>query len=156
MSTIKRRELGMTRIKEILKQKGHEVWSLGPQATVFEALEIMAEKGIGAVPVVEGDRVVGIFSERDYARKVILQGRSSRECLVKDLMTSRVRCVGLEANLETCMALMTRERVRHLPVLDDENLVGIVSIGDIVKGLLGEREVMIQDLETYIAGGAYR
>lgn len=142
----------MTTVHHILQTKGHEVWSVAPQATVFEALQLMAEKNVGAVLVLERERLVGIFSERDYARKVTLKGKSSRDTPVKEIMTSVVACVNRHHSIEQCMELMTSKRVRHLPVLEGEQLVGLISIGDVVNAVISEKQFMIEQLEHYITG----
>lgn len=143
----------MTSVKQLLNIKGSHVWTFKPDATVYEALTVMAKENVGALVVVEGQRVVGIFSERDYARKVILAERSSKETRVREVMTSRVLCVGLEQTTQECMALMTQQRGRHLPVLEDDRLVGLISIGDVVKSIISEQVFMIERLEDYIMGG---
>ncbi len=146
----------MSTVRHILQGKTRqEICSITPQATVYAALELMAEKNIGALLVMEAGRLVGILSERDYARKIILQGRSSREALVAEVMTSQVFCVSPDYRLEDCMALMTDKRVRHLPVMEDDEVIGIVSIGDVVKTIIMEQEVTIQHLESYITTGGY-
>jgi len=142
----------MNRVKDILRTKGHRVWSIAPDATVYEALELLAEKNVGAVLVMEGNRLVGIFSERDYARKVVLRGKASRTTLVREVMTERVIYVVPEETAEECMALMTDKRVRHLPVLEGDQVIGVVSIGDVVKGIISEQEFLIEQLERYITG----
>lgn len=143
----------MTSVAHLLDTKGHAVWSITPEASVFDAIKLMAEKEVGALVVVEGERLAGIVSERDYARKVILRGRSSSETAVREIMTDKVFYVHPEQTVEECMALMTAKRIRHLPVLRGDRLDGIVSIGDLVKALIAEREVRIQQLESYITGG---
>jgi CBS domain-containing protein len=140
----------MTTIKQILDTKGYDVWSIHPQESVFAAIQQMAEKEVGALVVLEGDTVVGIISERDYARKVILKGRSSRETPVRDIMTSDVICVRLDQSIEECMTIVTERRIRHLPVLDSGRLVGIISIGDLVKTIIVEQQFIIEQLEHYI------
>lgn len=142
----------MDTVKHLLNNKGAEVWSVAPEDTVFMALEIMAEKNVGALPVMEDDHLVGIFSERDYARKVILMGRSSKSTTVKELMTTRVYHVKPQRSVQDCMKLMTSHHVRHLPVMEHGRLVGIVTIGDVVKSLISEQMRTIEDLETYISG----
>ncbi|RPI27349.1 MAG: CBS domain-containing protein [Chloroflexota bacterium] len=145
----------MLTVKEILKAKGHEVWAIAPQAKVFEALQVMAEKDVGALLVVESDRLVGIFSERDYARKVVLEGKSSKETPVNEIMSHKVFYVQPEQTVEDCMALMTNKHIRHLPVLENGRLMGIISIGDVVKAIISEQEFVIAQLEKYIGGSGY-
>ena len=142
----------MQTVADILEFKGYEVWSVGPDATVLEALKVMADKEVGAVLVQDGDALLGILTERDYARKVVLAGRSSRESPVRDVMTTDVVCVTPDRSVEDCMGLMTDERLRHLPVVDRGTLIGIVSIGDLVKAVIDDREVTIAYLQSYIAG----
>lgn len=137
----------------ILADKGSDVWAVAPSDTVYRALELMAEKGTGAVLVMDGDSLVGILSERDYARKVILMDRSSRDTPVSDIMTARVSVVPLDRSTEECMALMTDKHIRHLPVVDGDKVVGVISVGDVVKAAISEREFMIEQLERYISGG---
>jgi CBS domain-containing protein len=142
----------MYTVRQILQNKGQQVWSISPAASVYEALQLMASKDIGALPVVEEDRLVGIFSERDYARKVILHGKTSRETRVDEIMTGRVVVVGPERTTEECMALMTEKHIRHLPVMEGERLIGLVSIGDVVKAVISNQEFVINQLENYISG----
>ena len=142
----------MTYVRQLLKTKGNEIWSIAPQATVYEALQIMSEKDVGALLVVEKENLVGIFSERDYARKVILKERSSKDTTVGELMTREVLYIEPQSTVEDCMALMTAKRVRHLPVLENERLIGIVTIGDVVKQIISDQEFTIQQLERYIKG----
>lgn len=139
-------------VSQLLQSKGYNVWAVAPETMVYEALSKMADKNIGAVLVTEKEQVVGIFSERDYARKVVLRGKSSRETPVSDVMTSQVIAVTPSQTLDKCMALMTEKRIRHLPVLDDDHLVGIISIGDVVKAIISDQEIMINHLEDYITG----
>ncbi len=143
----------MITVKEILKDKAVVILTISPQDTVYRALEIMAEKDLGALVVVKDEKVVGLFSERDYARNIVLKGKSSRDTLVKDLMNPKPCCVSPEHTLNDCMALITEKRTRHLPVLDGEKLIGIVSIGDVVKQYIVDKEFTIKQLENYIAGG---
>ena len=143
----------MKLVSQILKGKGGDVWSLGPDATVYEAIEKMAEKGIGALLVMEGERLVGILSERDYARKVILKGKASRETRVREIMTYPVICARPELTVEETMAIMTNKHIRHLPVVVDEKVVGMISLGDVVKGIIDEHEFTIEQLTDYISGG---
>jgi len=142
----------MAKVKDILALKGQSVWSVAPDSSVYDAMKRMAEKGIGALMVMEGEKLVGIISERDYARKVILQGRSSRTTQVREIMTSHVLYAQPEQNIEECMAVMTDKRVRHLPVYDEGRLVGVISIGDLVKSIITEQKFMIEQLEKYISG----
>jgi CBS domain-containing protein len=139
-------------VGQLLDAKGREVWSLGPDATVYEALQVLARRNVGALVVVENDRVCGILSERDYARKIILVGRDSRETAVSDIMTSEVRTITEEQSLSQCMSLMTEHHVRHLPVVEGERLVGLISVGDVVKAVMAEQAFLIQQLEQYITG----
>jgi CBS domain-containing protein len=140
-------------VGDILRIKGNDVWSTTPDATVYEALQTMAEKNVGALVVLDANTVVGIMSERDYARKVILHGRSSREIRVREIMTSEVYYVRPDQDIQDCMAQMTEKRVRHLPALENDQLLGIISIGDVVKALIAEHESTIKHLEDYITGG---
>jgi CBS domain-containing protein len=142
----------MKKVKDILKVKGYDVWSVTPNASVYDAVKLMADKGIGALLVIEGGKLTGIISERDYARKVILQGRASKTTEVQEIMTSRVAYTQPEQNVEECMAIMTEKRIRHLPVIDEGRLIGIVSIGDLVKSIIDEQKFIIQQLERYITG----
>ncbi len=141
----------MVSSKKVLQGKGYDVWSIGPEASVYDAIEMMADKEVGALVVMEGDSLVGLLSERDYARKVILQGRSSRDTKIKDIMTSRVAYVRPEQSVEECMALMTDKRIRHLPVMDGDKLLGVISIGDLVKAIIEEQQHVIEQLEQYIS-----
>src|SRR5438874_10876209 len=143
----------MKTVRQLLRTKGHEVLSVAPDTAVFEALQLMAEKNVGAVLVLEGERLVGILSERDYARKVILKGKSSKETPVREIMSSHVLYVRPEQTLEDCMALMTDKHVRHLPVLDQGKVIGVISIGDVVKALIAEQQFIIAQLQNYITGG---
>jgi len=144
----------MATIREILnaRPKPGEIWTATPETTVFEALEMMADKDVGALVVVKDGKVVGIFSERDYARKVILKGKSSREMRVAELMSAPVLYVRPDQGIQDCMALMTRRHVRHLPVLEGDELVGIVTIGDVVKEVISAQGETIEHLEQYIRG----
>ena len=137
-------------VQQMLRAKSGVVQSVSPAASVYDALTIMARHEIGALVVLEGDRLIGMFSERDYARKVILHGKSSREITVADVMTTKVLTVRPETTVDECMALMTDKRVRHLPVLEDQSVVGLVSIGDVVKVVLDEQDFVIRQLEHYI------
>ena len=140
----------METIDELLRTKGRNVWSIAPDATVYEAVALMAEKDIGAVMVLEAGTPVGLITERDYARNVILKGRSSKETRVDEVMTTRVVGVGRSQKIEECMAIMTENRIRHLPVMDEGELVGIVSIGDLVKAVIDEQKFVIEQLISYI------
>ena len=140
----------MATVRDMLRSKGYDVWSVAPDTTVYNALKLMAEKNIGAVLVMEADTVMGILSERDYARKIILQGKTSTDTPTREIMTERVMCVHPEETAEQCMALMTEKKVRHLPVLEDNRLIGIISIGDLVKAIIAEQQFIIQQLEHYI------
>ena len=142
----------MTTVARLLDAKGHDIWNIAPDSSVYDVIQMMADKGVGALLVVEGEKLVGIVSERDYARKVILKGRSSRDTPVKEIMTENVLYVRPEQSVEDCMALMTEKRIRHLPVLADGSLISMISIGDVVKSVISEREYLIQQLENYITG----
>ena len=142
----------MRLVSDLLKSKGHQVWSVIPDQAVYDALKLMADKNIGALLVLDKDRLVGIFSERDYARKVILKGKSSKNIPVKEIMSSEVVYVRPEQTIQDCMALMTNRHIRHLPVLEGEQLVGMVSIGDVVGSIIFEQGFEIKQLETYITG----
>lgn len=137
-------------VRQLLAQKGSRVETIRPERTVFEALEKMAQANIGALVVTEEDEIVGIMSERDYARKVILRGRASRDTPVREIMSSPVVTVDPSATVEDCMEIMTERKLRHLPVIDDGAMVGIVSIGDVVKTLISEKDYMIEQLQNYI------
>ncbi len=143
----------MTVVADILKAKGDAVvHSIGPDDSVFDALQRMADKGIGALLVMEGDRIVGIVTERDYARKIALKGRTSTLTQVRDVMTTSVMFVKPVQTSEECMALMTDNRLRHLPVIKDDKLIGLISIGDLVKHIISEQKFVIEQLEQYISG----
>ena len=143
----------MKQVSDLLNRKGRDVWSLPPDATVYEAIDLMAQKGVGALLVMEGERLVGIVSERDYARKVILKGKASRETQVHEIMSNPVICARPELTVEQTMALMTDKRVRHLPVVVDERVVGVISIGDVVRAIIDDKEFDIQQLTNYITRG---
>jgi CBS domain-containing protein len=142
----------MKTVSEILKIKGNNVWSISPDSTVYDALKLMSEKEVGALLVLEDKEIVGILSERDYARKIVLHGKFSKETLVREIMSVKVMYVNPSTSTEECMALMINKRVRHLPVFEDNKLVGLVSIGDIVKALIDEKEFVIDQLVHYITG----
>jgi CBS domain-containing protein len=135
-------------VNDILQVKGHKVWSVKPDDTVYEALQLMADQGIGAVVVLDGDKLVGVMSERDYARKVILVGKASRETLVREIMTEKVITVFPNTSVDECMAIMTQRRIRHLPVMDQGKPVGLVSIGDVVKAIISEQQFVIEHYRT--------
>ena len=140
----------MTTVQRLLQNKGHTVWSIAPDASVFEAVQLMAEKGVGALMVLDRNELIGVISERDYAREVVLKDRSSRDTPVSAIMTHKVLYVRPEQTLEQCMALMTEKHLRHLPVLDNGRLVGVVSMRDVVKDLIAEKEFLIEQMENYI------
>ncbi len=142
----------MKKVRDILRVKGNVVWSVGPSDSVYNAMKIMAEKEVGALLVMEADKVVGIISERDYARKVILQGRSSRTTEVREIMTPRVAYAEPHQGVEECMVVMTEKRIRHLPVFEEGRLCGVISIGDLVKSIIDEQKFIIEQLERYISG----
>lgn len=142
----------MITVRDILDRKGRQVWSVSPDDTVFEALELMSERRIGALMVTERGRLVGVVSERDYARKVALAGKNSRETPVRAIMTSKVYCVSPSNTIEECMAIMTEKSVRHLPVIEGDRLDGVTSIGDVVKSVISHQEFIIEQLEHFIAG----
>ena len=140
----------MKSLKQLLAGKGNQVYSIGPNAKVIEALQLMAQKDVGALAVMEGGRLTGMISERDYARKVILHGKSSQDVPVRDIMTSDVFTISPNETIEQCMALVTQRRIRHLPVCESEKLIGLVSIGDLVKEVIADQEQTIKQLESYI------
>ena len=142
----------MGKVRNILEEKGRKVVSISPEVTVFGALEVMQEKNIGGLLVMDGEKLVGIFTERDYSRKVILKGKSSKNSLIKDLMTPNPITVTPDATIEDCMHLMTNKYIRHLPVVEDERVVGVISIGDVVRFIIDEQRYIIEHLEHYITG----
>ena len=142
----------MKKVKAILDTKGHDFISIGPDETVFAAIKLLSENEIGSLLVMEQDRLVGIFTERDYARKVILEGRLSKDTAVGDVMSRSVLCVSPDRSVDECMALMTEKRVRHLPVVDHKKVVGVLSIGDLVKAIISEQQFVIDQLQHYITG----
>ncbi len=140
----------MNFIRQILKTKGNKVWSIAPQDTAYKALQIMSKENLGALLVIDKGKVVGIFTERDYARKVILKGKSSKTTTVSELMTKEVLYVDPGTSVEDCMVLMTEKCVRHLPVMEKKQLVGVVTVGDVVKQLISDQKFKIQEMERYI------
>jgi CBS domain-containing protein len=140
-------------VSSILHQKPSLLWSVGPQATVFAAIKLMADKNIGALPVVSGGTLVGVFTERDYTRKIALHGKSSRDTLVWEIISKKVISVTPDESVEECMKLMTEHRVRHLPVVQNGELIGIISIGDLVNWIISAQNAAIEQMEQYIAGG---
>ena len=141
----------MASVKQLLQGKGHDVWSIGPEVSVYDAIAKMAQEEVGALVVLEGESLVGVVSERDYARKVVLQGRSSRDTKIKDIMTTRVAYARPDQSVEDCMAMMTEKHIRHLPVMDGDKLLGVISIGDLVKFIIEEQKHVIEQLEQYIS-----
>lgn len=145
----------MIKVSDILNNKGHQFWYITPDNTVFEALEKMAEKDVGAVLVLDGEKLAGMFTERDYARKIILKGFASKNSRVGDFMSKDLYTVSPSTTINDCMALMTGKRIRHLPVLENHKLVGLISIGDVVNSIIQEQNITIKDLENYITGGRF-
>jgi len=143
----------MITVKELLKKKSGDIWSISPQTSVYQALELMAQKEVGALLVIENDKLVGIFSERDYARKIILKGKASKETAVSELMTTSVYYVTPDNTLEEAMALMTSKHIRHLPIMNQGKLSGVVTLGDVVKKIISEQKLTIDELENYVTGG---
>ena len=141
-------------VNQLLNKKGKEIHSISPDATVFDAIKLMSELGVGALLVLEGSRLVGVISERDYTRKVILKGRSSSSTVVQDIMTKKVICLSPENNIDECMALMNENQIRHLPIVEKGEVVGVVTIMDVIKNILQEKEFIIEQMEHYIAGDA--
>jgi CBS domain-containing protein len=142
----------MNTIGQLLESKGKDIWTIAPNATVFEGLRIMAKRNVGALLVIDKDNLIGIFSERDYARKVILEGKSSKDTAVGELMTKEVYYIDPKNTLQESMAVMTARHIRHMPVLDKDRLVGMVTLGDVVKQIIAEQEFTIRELEKYISG----
>ncbi|MFC7300855.1 CBS domain-containing protein [Cognatiluteimonas weifangensis] len=141
----------MRSVRQLLEAKAPEIFAIGPDAPVIDAIRLMAEKRIGALLVMQAGGLVGIVSERDYARKIVLQGRSSKDTPVRDIMTAEVIGVGLEDTADRCMQLVTDRRIRHLPVLDGDNVLGVVSIGDLVKAVIEDQQLELEQLQRYIA-----
>jgi CBS domain-containing protein len=142
----------MTTVRQLLDEKGHDVWTVGPDDTVYEALKLMADRNLGGVLVVEDGEPVGIFTERDYARNVYLKGKSSPNTPISDVMVTNLVCADPDQTVEESMAVMTDRRIRHLPVIENGKLVGIVSIGDLVKAIIAKQQFMIEQLVHYIHG----
>ena len=142
----------MQYVHDVLTEKGRAVWTATPNTSVWEALVLMSDKNIGALVVLDEERLIGIFSERDYARRLALEGLRSRDTPIQQIMTEVIATVSPSHSVKDCMEIMTNERVRHLPVVEDEQLVGLVSIGDVVKSIMSHQEQMIQQLENYITG----
>jgi CBS domain-containing protein len=142
----------MMTVNDLLNEKGRDVWTISPEAKVYDALKLMADKDIGSLVVTSDKELVGILSERDYARKVVLRGKTSLDTPVKEVMTGNVYYVDPETTTKECMALMTKNRIRHLPVLQKGKLIGIISIGDIVKSIIAQQKIAIDHLENYIVG----
>lgn len=142
----------MGTVNNILKAKGHTTFSITPGTTVYNALELMVEKNVSALVVLENEKLAGIFTERDYARKVILKGKASRETLISEIMTEDVITVSPDSSIDDCMRLMTNKFIRHLPVLEDGDLVGVISIGDVVKYVIEDQKFIIENMEHYIKG----
>lgn len=142
----------MTTVNDLLRDKDSDLYSIAPDATVLETLELMADQNIGAVLVMEGGRLIGLMTERDYARKIALTGRHSHDTPVRDVMTTHVAFISPTKTVEECLALMTDKRFRHLPVMENDKLIGLVSIGDLVKAIIADQRFMIEQLEQYISG----
>ena len=145
----------MTLIQQLLDKKGSEVWSISPEDTVYDALTKLAEKNIGALLVLQDEKLVGLISERDYARKVILHGKASMDTQVREIMTGKVTSIRPGTSVKEAMAVMTEKRIRHLPVINEGKIIGMISIGDLVKSIIADQEFMINQLEKYISGEQY-
>ena len=144
--------MSITTVRMLMQVKGSDIWSITPNATVYEALSMMADKDVGALLVTENDALVGIISERDYARKVILLGKTSKETLVSEIMTTVLYTIHPDQTIEECMELMTNRRIRHLPVVETDQLLGVISIGDVVKAIIFQQRQTIKDMEKYVTG----
>lgn len=142
----------MKSVSQLLEEKDYDIWSVSPDSSIFDGLKLMAEKNIGALLVVDSGNLIGVFSERDYARKIALKGKTSHETSVREIMTKKVASVRPDQSIQECMELMTEKHIRHLPVLENEQLVGVISIGDVVKAVISEQAFIIEQLENYIAG----
>ena len=140
----------MKLVQQIINSKGHDVWSIHPDDSVFDAIQEMADKNVGALVVVEDDKLAGIISERDYARKVILKGKSSKKTIVREIMVSKVICARLDQTIDDCMAIMTEKRIRHLPVMHEKQLTGMITLGDVVKSIIEDQKFEIDELSHYI------
>ncbi len=145
----------MSTVRHLLREKAKEIWSIAPEATVFQAITMMAEKNVGALLVIEKDQLVGIFSERDYARKVALKNKSSSETKVEEVMSKDVKTVTCDMTLEECMQLITDKYIRHLPVVENGRLVGIVTIGDVVRKIISDQKITIEAFSDYVSGREY-
>ena len=143
------------KVKELLKSKGEDAWTVAPKTSVLDALKLMAEKNIGAVLVTEGEELVGIFSERDYVRKVALDGKSCDSCPVGELMTQKIISIDMNTTLQECLTLINDNRIRHLPVVENGRLHGMLTIGDVVKHIISHLQLTVRDLEAYITGSGY-
>ncbi len=141
----------MKRIQTLLKKKGYDIWRIAPDESVYDAIHLMAEKEVGALIVMDGPRLVGVISERDYARKIILEGRSSGNTKVAEIMSTEVVTTGPDSRIEECMVMMTEHRIRHLPVLDGDEILGVVSLGDLVNYIIAEQRFVIEQMEQYIS-----
>ncbi len=144
--------MSMTTARMLLQVKGTDIWSITPNATVYEALSMMADKDVGALLVTENDALVGIISERDYARKIILLGKTSKETLVSEIMTTVLYTVHPDQTMEECMELMTNHHIRHLPIVENDQILGVISIGDVVKAIIFQQRQTIKDMEKYVTG----
>ncbi|MBX7107457.1 MAG: CBS domain-containing protein [Chitinophagales bacterium] len=142
----------MMKVNDILRRKSNQIFAVSPEGTVYDALSLMAEKNLGGVLVMQGDQLNGIFTERDYARKVILLGRASKDTPITEVMTAQVRTVSRDTEIDECMKMMTEKNIRHLPVMENGKVIGLISIGDVVKLLIEEQKGIIEHLQSYIAG----
>jgi CBS domain-containing protein len=143
----------MSTVRWLLDSKGYDIWSISPDAPVYKALELLAEKDIGALVVMDGENLVGIVSERDYARKVALRGKAAMDTAVRDIMSADVISISPGGEISQCMEIMTKEKVRHVPVVEEGKVIGMITIGDVVKAIIDRQQFMIEQLEQYIAGG---
>ncbi|MDP8211955.1 MAG: CBS domain-containing protein [Candidatus Zapsychrus exili] len=145
----------MTTVKRLLEKKGNNIYKVSPDTTVFDALSLMAEEDVGVLLVTENEALVGIFSERDYARKLALEGKDSKETKISELMSTDVLCISLDKTMQECMALMSNKHIRHLPVIDEEKVIGLISMRDVVTEVISEQEFEINELGKYISGRIY-